>query len=477
MKKTKIIATVWPATNSEEKLIELYNAWINIIRFNFSHADYEWAKITADLIKRLNKDWTTNLSLLLDTKGPEIRTGSIENKINIKTWDKIRLYVEEAKIEWDTSLFCDYSYLIEDVEIWQEIIIDSWLLNTKVVTKTKDYVEAEAQNWAVIWSRRHINLPWVRLKLPGVTERDIIDINFALDNDFDYIAASFVRNKSWIDDIKELFLKRTNTHIKLISKVENQEAIENIDEIIKYSDWVMVARWDLWVEVPIEKLSVYSREIVEKCKNLWKFVIIATHLLETMIDNPFPTRAETSDVFNSVLLQPDCLMLSWETAIGKYPIDAVKMMVKVTKEAEKFSSYSHRDYSNEWLSERDIEKKLLIKSGIFTWEELEAKALVILTKSGLLANLASAFRPEIKVYAFTKNESSVRIMNSLYWINPVYLEKWSSENYLDTMDSAIKYLTENNLVPKDWKIIAVNDIQRNGKEIPIMEVINIKDFL
>lgn len=477
MKKTKIIATVWPATNSEDKLIELYNAWVNIIRFNFSHADYEWAKKTADTIKKLNKEWLTNLSLLLDTKWPEIRSGNVENKITIKEWDTFKIYVDETKLEWDTSIFCDYEHLLEDVEAWQDIIIDSWLLNTTVVEKSNDYVVVEAQNWAIIGSRRHINLPWIKLKLPWVTERDVIDINFALDNDFDFIAASFVRNKAWIDDIRELFAKKNNKVIKLISKIENQEAIENIDDIIKYSDWVMVARWDLWVEVPIEKLSVYGREIVEKSKNLGKFVIIATHLLETMIDNPFPTRAETSDVFNSVQLEPDCLMLSWETAIWKYPIDAVEMMVKVAKESEKYIKYVHTDYSNDWLSERDIEKKLLIKSGIYTWEELKTEAMIILTKSWLLARLTSAFRPNIKIFAFTNKESSVRTMNSLYWINPIYLEKWDSESYIENMDQAVNYLVKNKLITKDCKIVAINDIQRNGKEIPIMEIINLKEYL
>lgn len=477
MKKTKIIATVWPATNTEDKLIELYNAWVNIIRFNFSHADYEWAKKTADLIKKLNSEWKTNLSLLLDTKWPEIRSGNVENKIQIIQWDTFKIYVDENKLEWVTSIFCDYSFLLEDVSVWQDIIIDSWLLNTTVVEKAKDYVIVEAQNSAIIWSRRHINLPWVKLKLPWVTDRDIIDINFALDNDFDFIAASFVRNKAWIDDIRELFEKRNNKTIKLISKVENQEAIENIDDIIKYSDGIMVARWDLWVEVPIEKLSVYGREIVEKSKNLGKFVIVATHLLETMIDNPFPTRAETSDVFNSVQLEPDCLMLSWETAIWKYPIEAVKMMVKVAKESENFIKYTHTDYSNDWLCERDIEKKLLIKSWIYTWEELKTEAMIILTKSWLLARLTSAFRPNMKVFAFTNKESSVRIMNSLYAINPIYLPNWNKENYIETMDQAISYLINNNLVKRDSKVVAINDIQRNGKEIPIMEVINLKEYL
>lgn len=477
MKKTKIIATVWPATDSEEKLIELYKAWVNIIRFNFSHANYTLSKKIIETIKKLNSSWITNLSLLLDTKWPEIRTWDVVNKINITEWDIFRIYIDETKMEWETSIFCDYPYLLEDIEKWNNIIIDSGLLNTNVISKTKDYVVVEARDSAIIWSKRHINLPWIRLKLPWVTPRDIIDINFALDHEFDFIAASFVRNKQWIDEIRELFSKRNDKHIKLISKIENQEAIENIDDIIKYSDWIMVARWDLWVEIPIEKLSAYQIEIVKKSKNLGKFVIIATHLLETMIDNPFPTRAESSDIFNSVLLKPDCLMLSWETAIWKFPIKAVKIMVKISEEAENYLSDTHEDYSNEWLCERDIEKKILIKNWIFTWEELNASALLILTKTWLLARLASAFRPNIKVFAITNFEASVRTINSLYNVSPIYLENWNSLNYIETMDLAINYLLKNNFITKDCKIIAINDLQKDWKEIPVIELITVKEFL
>ncbi|MFA5917437.1 MAG: pyruvate kinase [Candidatus Gracilibacteria bacterium] len=473
MKKTKIIATLGPATNTEDKLIALYDAGINIIRFNFSHADYEGAQKTADLIKKLNSLGRTNLSLLLDTKGPEIRTGDVENKIQYSIGDIFKIYVDKNKLSGDNSLFCDYSFLIEDVEIGQNIVIDSGLLNTKVVSKSKDYVEVEAENGALIGSRRHINLPGVRLKLPGITEKDEIDINFGILNDFDFIAASFVRNKEGIDDIRKLFEVKNNSHIKIISKIENAEAIENLDDIIKYSDGVMVARGDLGVEVPVEKLSVYQREIVDKCKNLGKFVIIATHLLETMIDNPFPTRAETSDVFNSILQQPDCLMLSGETAIGKYPIEAVKMMVKVIKEAEKFAPFIHKDYSNEGLRTTDIEKKMLIRSGIFIGEDLGAKALIILTKTGILARLASFFRPKINVYAFTKYESTVRYINSLFGINPFYLEKRNSNNFLDTMELAINYLIEKGVLTKGDRVIAINDIKRNGEDTSVMEIINV----
>lgn len=473
MKKTKIIATIWPSTNSEEKIIELYEAWINIIRFNFSHADYEWAKKTADLIKKLNKDWVTNLSLLLDTKWPEIRTWDVSQKITYKKWDKFKIYVDNSKICWENSLFCDYCFLIDDISIWQTIVLDSWLFSVKVLTKNNDYIEVEAESDAIIWSRRHINLPGIKLKLPWITPKDNLDIKFALDNEFDYIAASFIRNKYWILEIRKLFQDKWDKHIKLISKIENEEAIENIDEIIDYSDGIMVARWDLWIEVPIEKLSVYQREMVEKSKNQWKFVIVATHLLETMIENQFPTRAETSDVFNSVLQQPDCLMLSWETAVWKYPIESVKMMTKVINEAEKYITYKHEDYSNNWLRDTDIEKKLLIRSGIFIWEDLWAKALIVLTKTWILARLASFFRPKIDVYAFTKFETTVRIINSLFGITPFFHDERNSDNFLETMEKAINKLISKWLLKKWDRVIAINDIKREWIDTSVMEIINV----
>lgn len=473
MKKTKIIATIWPATNSKEKLIELYNSWVNIIRFNFSHANYEETKKIVDLIKTLNKSWITNLSLLLDTKGPEIRSWVLENPIKYKEWDKFKIFVDEKKLFWEKSLFCDYNFLVDDLKIWQNIVIDSGLLTVEVISKTKDYLEVISKSEAIIWSRRHINLPWINLKLPWITNKDIEDINFAIDNDFDFIAASFVRNKECVNQIKDIFKKRENNYIKIISKIENQEWIDNLEEIVSSSHWVMVARWDLWVEVPVEKLSLYQKEIVEKCKLYGKFVIIATHLLEIMIENQFPTRAETSDIFNSVLQKPDCLMLSWETAVWKYPIEAVKLMVKVVKEAESHIIYKHDDYFNDWLRDEDIEKKVLIRSGIFIWEELNAKALVVITKSWILARLASFFRPKIQVFAFTKFEKTSRYINALFWVEPIFHSKRNSENFFETMDWAVNYLIANNLVEKWNKIIAINDIKKWNKDVSMMEILNV----
>lgn len=472
MKKTKIIATVWLATESEEKLIEMYESGVNIIRFNFSHANHEHSKIIADRIKKLNKEWKTNLSLLLDTKGPEIRTWVLQEKISYDFWEKVKIYIDEQKID-EKWLFCDYPFLTEDLNIWDDIIIDSGLCKAKVLEIHSNFLLTEFLNSCTLGSKRHINLPWVRLKLPGITDKDKEDVLFAIENNYDFIAMSFVRNKENILELRDFLAKHNANHIKIISKIENQEAIENLEEIIKNSDWVMVARWDLWIEVPIEKLPFYQKQISSMCLENWKFFIIATHLLETMIENPFPTRAEVNDIYNSVLAWADCTMLSGETTTGKYPIEAIKMMSLVINEAEEYIKRETIDFSNNWLNNRDIEKKVLIKHAIAISEELEAKSIIILTKTWLLARLAAWFKPNTDIYAFTKSDKSLRFMNILYWVRAFLLNDWC-DDYLYNLDCAIKLLKEKNILNKNDKIIAITDIQKHSKEFPIIEIVEIE---
>lgn len=472
MKKTKIIATVGPATESEEKLIEMYESGVNIIRFNFSHANHEHSKIIADRIKKLNEKWLTNFSLLLDTKWPEIRTGILQEKIKFEVWDKVKIFVDENKRD-KNSIFCDYPFLIEDLNIWDNIMLDSWLCKVKVLEKHNDFLLTEMLNSCEIGSKRHINLPGVKLKLPGITDKDKEDVLFAIENDYDFIAMSFVRNKENILELRDFLAKNNANHIKIISKIENGEAIENLEEIIKNSDWVMVARWDLWIEVPIEKLPFYQKQISSLCLENWKFFIIATHLLETMIENPFPTRAEVNDIYNSVLAGADCTMLSWETTTGKYPIESVKMMSMVIDEAEKNVKREKIDFSNNWLNSRDIEKKVLIKHAIAISEELDAKAIIILTKTWLLARLAAWFKPNTDIYAFTKSDKSLKFMNILYWVRSFLLKDWC-DDYLYNLDCAIKLLKEKSVLIKNDKIIAITDIQKHAKEFPIIEIVEIE---
>ena len=476
MKKTKIIATIGPATSNRESIIELYNAWVNIIRFNFSHENHINATRIIKIINKLNNENITKLSLLLDTKWPEIRTWDIEWKNEYERWDIFKIYVNKNIQIKNNDLFCDYCNLSRDIEIWKNIIIDSWLFRVNILEKNKDYVLVEALNNAIIWSRRHINLPWVKLQLSWVTEKDREDIIYAIKNNFAYIAASFIRSEENVQEIIEILNEYNCNTIKIISKIENQEGIDNLDKIINISDWIMIARWDLGVEVPIEKLPIYQSDIALKCRKKWKFFITATHLLETMIDNPFPTRAESSDVFNSVIQKADCLMLSWETSIWKFPIETVKIMTRIINEAEKIVKYTFDDYINNNLTSRDIEKKLLIRSSLFIWQELWVKALIILTKSWLLARLTSAYRPSFPVYSFSPVDSSVKNTNILFWINPCLLTCWDIDDFSKNLDYAINYLIHNKIVNKIDTIIAINDIQKKGNEFPIMEIIDLWNY-
>lgn len=471
MKKTKIIATVWPATESEQKLQELFESGINIIRFNFSHAQHSHSKIISDRIKSLNIQWKTNLSLLLDTKGPEIRTGVVEEKILVKAGEIVRIVVDESKRNLN-DIYCDYEYLLEDMNIWDTIIIDSGLCSVEVVEVLPDAILAKVGATATLGSKRHINLPGVRLKLPGITQKDKEDVLFAIENDFDFIAMSFVRNKENILELREFLSEHNASHIKIISKIENQEAIENLEEIVKYSDGVMVARWDLGIEVPIEKLPLYQKRIGELCLENGKFFIIATHLLETMIENPFPTRAEVSDIYNSVMQYADCTMLSGETTTWKYPIESVQMMRSVILEAEKNMQRLPVNFSNTDLGKKWFQKKIMVKNALEIAKEIQAKAVIIFTQYWFLARMAAAYKTDMLMYGFTNNHNTHQFMNALFGVNPVLLQNFS-QDYVKNLDEAILYLKTNHLVSKNDKIVVVWDFQRENIEYPMIEIVEI----
>lgn len=371
MKKTKIIATHGPALKGEIDLQALYDAGVNVIRFNFSHAQYESVREVLQIMRKNNRSGRTALSMLLDTKGPEIRTGDLSQKQNYKKGDIFKVFVNlEAFTEDGTSLFCDYPFLAEDGFAGQIIEIDSGLFQVQVKKCEKDFLEVEALNDALIGNRRHVNLPGIRLKMPGITDKDRQDVKFAVEESMDFIAMSFVRSRANVEELRAYLKELGAEHIKIISKIENQEGIENLAEIIEASDGIMVARGDLGIEVPIEKLPTYQSNIVRDTRAQGKFVIIATHLLESMIENPFPTRAEVSDIYNSVIQRADSVMLSGETAAGKYPIQSVKVMSATIAEAEKNINIEHQDFETGGLTSRDIEKKSLIKSAIYSGEEL-----------------------------------------------------------------------------------------------------------
>lgn len=471
-KRTKIIATVGPATASDEMLVQLYEHGVNIIRFNFSHADYVTAGDIASRIHVLNESEKTSLSLLLDTKWPELRTGDVSEKKAYKKGDVFRIYSCPVN-EWN-SLSCDYPYLAEDVEIGWVIEIDSGLFHVRVRAKWENFVEVEAENDATIGSRRHVNLPWVCIRLPGITDKDKEDILFGIKNHYHFIAASFIRTAENVREIREFLDANGGEHIRIISKIENAEWVENLEAIVKISDGVMVARGDLGIEVPIEKVPKYQKRIIDLCRQNGKFVIVATHMLESMIEHPFPTRAEVSDIFRAILHGADATMLSGETTTGKYPIESVSMMTSVIHEAEEELEHKHHEYSDEGLSLRDREKKALIKAAIDINESLWLRAVVLFTKSGRLARIAAAYRPNTPIFAFTGSEESLGFMRILYWIESIKLNTWWDHE--ENLKNAIQYLVSAQKFSETDRIVAITDLIEGGNEIPTMEIISLGDI-
>lgn len=473
MKKTKIVATHGPVIRGEEWLLKLYDAGVNIIRFNFSHAQHDSVREVLKIMRKNNRSGRAALSMLLDTKWPEIRTGDLSEKQSYSTGEKFKFFTKKENFSEDwKALFCDYPFLGEDAYVGQIIDVDSGLFQIEVLEIHENHLLVEAQNDARIGSRRHLNLPWVRLKMPGITEKDKIDVQFAVEESMDFIAQSFVRNAENVEELRSYLKELGGEHIKIISKIENQEWMDNLDEIIAASDGIMVARGDLWIEVPIEKLPTFQDTIVTKTLAQGKFTIIATHLLESMIENPSPTRAEVSDIYNSVMQHSDAIMLSGETAAGKFPTKSVQVMNATIQEAEKYLTHIERDFSVDGLTDRDIEKKALIKAAIWAGEELGVQGLFIFTKSGKLARLASSFRPNLNIFAFTMHLDSVAYMNILYGVHPYLIENWDPK-FIENIYTAINICKDTHMLSPGDKIMIVNDIQKGEREIPVVELMEI----
>lgn len=331
-----IIATIWPSTQSPERLKQLYDNWVRILRFNCSHATHKRMKEVIQSARIVERAIWNKFAYLLDTKWPWIRTWELTTPVTYIKWEEIKIVANSSLVKNDRIMYVDYPYIIKDVEIWDIIKIDSWILDIKVTKKSKDHMIWVAENDATITSRRHVNLPWIPIRLPWLTDKDKEDILFAIEQNMSYIAQSFTRKWEDVQELKEFLYKNWWPHLKVISKIENQEWIDNISSIIRNTDAIMIARWDLWAEVPVETIPSHQINLIEKTKRKWKKVIVATQMLESMIDNHLPTRAEVSDIFYAVSQWADYLMLSWETSMWKYPISCIKVMNKIINEAEKY---------------------------------------------------------------------------------------------------------------------------------------------
>lgn len=408
-----------PNTNDKELMRKLVKNGMDVARFNFSHGDHEEQKGRMDLLKAVRMEENANVAILLDTKGPEIRTGLLKDgkKVMLKTGDNFVLTTKEI-VGDEKMVSISYDGLTRDISEGTNILIDDGLIGLKVTKIAGDEIVCQITNGGELGERKGVNVPNVPIRLPAITEKDKEDIKFGAEQDVDFIAASFVRNAECILEIKAYLKELDAPYIPIIAKIENQEGIENIDEIIRAADGIMVARGDLGVEIPAEELPYLQKMMIQKCADSHKTVITATQMLDSMMRNPRPTRAEVTDVANAVYDGTDAVMLSGETAQGKYPLEALQMMVHIVEGAEK-----HLDY--DMILSRTVKhlragtSSAIGYSSVLAAASLDARCIITPSVSGATAKVVSKLRPKQEVLGVTPNERTLRRM-SIYWgVRPI----------------------------------------------------------
>lgn len=418
--KTKILATIGPASNNYETIKSLALAGANVFRLNFSHGSHDVHQANIEIIRKVNAEMNWNLGILQDLQGPKIRVGEVENNgVEIKPGDPITI-TNDPVIGTSTLVSTVYQNLPNDVVPGDRILIDDGNLEVVVNDTDGKNVNCTVIHGGILKSRKGINLPNTKVSAPSLTEKDIEDLAFGLSQDVDWIALSFVRSAEDIVDLRER-IQKAGKHCKIVAKIEKPEALENIDAIIEATDAIMVARGDLGVEVPMEIVPLWQKRMVEKCKLACKPVIIATQMMESMITNPRPTRAETNDVGNAVLDGADAVMLSAETASGKYPVNAVKAMSSIISYLEQNADIYHNLYKIPEDDETFLSNNLILMAARLS-RNVKAKAIVGITSSGFTAFRISSHRPSANIFIFTRNKSLITQMSLVWGVRAYFYE-------------------------------------------------------
>ncbi|MEA4983385.1 MAG: pyruvate kinase [Paludibacter sp.] len=467
-KSTKIVATISDQRCDVDFLRELYIEGMNVVRMNSAHLQREGFLKIINNVRAVSK----HIAILMDTKGPEVRTTVAENNaIEIKSGDIIKVKGNPDQMSTNDCVCVNYPFFVRDVNIGDDILFDDGEIDLKVESKEKDYLLCKALNDGVLGSRKSVNVPGVRINLPSLTARDKENILFAIEQNIDFIAHSFVRNKQDLTDIQKI-LDEHNSPIKIISKIENQEGVDNIDEILEHTYGVMIARGDLGIEVAQEKIPGIQRKLIRKCVKARKPVIVATQMLHTMIKNPRPTRAEVTDVANAIYYRTDALMLSGETAYGKYPVEAVRTMATIAKEAEK-TKMAENDIPIE-ISTHDL-TSFLCNAAVETSTKLGTKAIITDTYSGRTARFLAAYRGTIPVMAICYHERSTRELALSYGVIPIFQQgKGNTQQYLI---EALLYLLEMGWIERDNLVCYLSGSFGEGFGTTFLEVNNVNKIL
>ena len=448
-KKTKIVCTIGPASESIDTLKELIKSGLNVCRLNFSHGNYEEHGKRIDNIKAARNEMKLPIAILLDTKGPEIRTGKFSSpEVNLVEGQNFIITMEDVLGD-ETKCTVSYKELVNDVKPGNQILIDDGLVGLAVKEIKGQEILCIVQNAGTIKDNKGVNVPNVKINLPAITPKDKKDIEFGIEQGIDFIAASFVRKASDVLAIREILEENNATNIQIISKIENQEGVDNIDEILEVSDGLMVARGDLGVEIPTEDIPIVQKELIKKCNILGKPVITATQMLDSMIRNPRPTRAEVTDVANAIFDGTDAIMLSGETAAGKYPLESVKTMASIAIRAEQTLDYEELLKTKVKLRQLNI-TNAISHATCTTAIDLKASAIITATASGYTARMVSSYRPSAPIIAATNSEMVMRQMGLVWGVYPLLAEKGLSTDdvFEKSVQSALDmdYISSGDLV-------------------------------
>ncbi|KOA19589.1 pyruvate kinase [Clostridium homopropionicum DSM 5847] len=425
MQKTKMVFTIGPTSDNEKVLSELIKAGMNAARLNFSHGSHEEHGERIKLVKKLRAELNKPIAIMLDTKGPEIRTKDFADKVELKEGNRFTIICGEDVIGDETKCSITYDKLYEDVKIGNAILIDDGLVGLTVEEIEGNKIHCRVANSGVVSSKKGINVPNVKINLPALTEKDESDLVFGCQQEVDLVAASFIRKATDVLAIRKILEQNGGGDILIFSKIENQEGVDNIDEIIKFSDGIMVARGDMGVEIPIEQVPIAQKMIIEKCNKAGKPVITATQMLDSMMRNPRPTRAEASDVANAIFDGTDAVMLSGESANGKYPIEAAKTMSKIAKTAEEKIDYVAALNKRMENALSNVANAISLAT-CTTAMELNASAIITATQTGNTAKMVSKYRPECPVIAVTPNEKVARKLALNWGVFPIDARKFES---------------------------------------------------
>lgn len=466
MRKTRIICTLGPASASSETIRQMIAAGTDVFRLNMSHAQHDWVREIVPRVRALAAELERGVAILLDTQGPAIRTGPVQGEIALAVGDILEIRLPDVESREPNSITVNYD-LIHDVSLGDTILLDNGIMQARVLELGEKRVRCEVLTAGSLGSHRHINLPGVHVNLPALTEKDLADVALGVELAVDFVALSFARQRADLDELRAV-LKKGGSRAGVIAKIESAEAVGQIDQMIHGADAVLVARGDLGIECPMEDLPIIQRRIVKHCLRFGKPVIVATHLLESMVENPVPTRAEISDVANAVFEQADAMMLTGETTSGRYPVKCVEVLNRVARRIERSGGAG---YAKEAILENKRQKTVL--AAVTLADSLTRAKLIVFTRHGTMARNVSNLRPErAPIFAFTPDEVVYRQLALCWGTHPVRIDFTDDPNA--TIEAAEKYLRAQKLIQPNDNLVIISDVRAGSALFDCVQLREVK---